>query len=138
MVKKKLYLLDSSALINDLAFSFNAKSSYVMTLECFKELRSLETRLLAENALGQGLLSIRDSCPGSVQQVLGFLEKIGDRRLSKADISLIALALEFKDRNEKAIVVSDDYSIQNALKLLKIPFQPALQGKIRKAKKWNK
>ncbi|HIH33420.1 MAG TPA: ribonuclease VapC, partial [Candidatus Diapherotrites archaeon] len=36
------------------------------------------------------------------------------------------------------IVVSDDYSIQNALKLLKIPFQPALQGKIRKAKKWNK
>jgi UPF0271 protein len=138
MVVKKTLLLDSSAVINDANFSFSLKFANLMTFECFDELKSMEARLLADNALKQGLLELKSPCPSSIQKMLVFLGKIGDKRLSSADISLLALASELKEKSKEFSVVSDDYSVQNALKLLKIPFQSALQGRIKKARKWKR
>lgn len=131
-----MLLLDSSAIINGLRL--DEKNKYIITSDCFAELKSMEFRLLAENALNLGILEIRDACPSSVQLILDFLEKLGDKRLSKADISLLSLAAEFKELKRDFEVITDDYSIQNVLKILKIPFNAVLQGKVKKAKKWKK
>ena len=132
----KLFLLDSSALLNNHSFEFAKGKSYFMTNSCFDELKEMKFRLFAESALKNGLLEICDPCPLSVEKTMKFLDEIGDRKLSRADISLIALALEKK--SEKPTVVSDDYSIQNACKHLGIDFQPILQGRIKMAKTWKK
>ena len=133
--KSLMLLLDSSAIINGLRLDEQLK--YLITSDCFEELKSMELRLLAENYFNIGILEIRDACPSSVQKVLDFLEKLGDKKLSKQDISLIALAVEFKDCKKSFEVITDDYGLQNALKILKIPFQAVLQGKVKKAKKWK-
>ena len=135
MASKSVLLLDSSALLNA-GFSFKEGTEHLITSNCVSELKSMESRLLADNALAQGLLVIFDPCPHSVQSMLNFLEKLGDKRLSKADVSVLALASELKAKGREVEVVTDDYSIQNALKALKIQFRPILQKGIKKAKKW--
>lgn len=136
MAAKRILLLDSSALLNA-GFSFDESAEHLITSACVSELKSMESRLLADNALSQGLLLIFDPCPHSVSATQGFLEKLGDKRLSKADVSVIALAEELKQKGRSVEVVTDDYSIQNALKSLKIPYRPILQKGIKKPKKWK-
>ena len=54
-----------------------------------------------------------------------------DGRLSETDVQVLALALELK-----AIIVSDDYSVQNVARVLDIPCQGSLEG-IRKVIEWT-
>ncbi|WP_281773887.1 ribonuclease VapC, partial [Methanobacterium formicicum] len=59
----------------------------------------------------------------SVNQVKSAIHNSGDiLRLSEVDISLVALAVTLL-KNYHPTVVTDDYSIQNILKILKIPYQ---------------
>lgn len=132
-----VFLLDSSALINNERFAFLPESSYFMTSECFSELKSFSRRLLAENALKNNLLVIKNPSPQSVEKMLSFLKKIGDKKLSRADVSLLALALEFKEREKNFVIISDDFSVQNACKHLGILFEGSAQGNIKRAKKWG-
>ncbi|HLC36634.1 MAG TPA: hypothetical protein VJK05_03445 [archaeon] len=132
-----LYLLDSGALIHAHSFAFNEKDSYFITSKCFNELKSLEANALAENALSRGLLRIVDPCELAVQNVMDFIEKIKDKKLSGADISVIALARQELDKNVKLTIITDDYSLQNACKLLKIPFESVQTKGIKKARKFN-
>jgi len=126
-----LILLDSSAILNDYNFCFDPKRKYAMTSRIFAEMRDLRSRMMVDNALMLNLLSITDACPVSLQKMQGFVEAKGFERLSAADLSLLALAKEMKDRDEKIIVISDDYSIQNMCQALKIPFDSVIQGRIK-------
>ena len=78
-----------------------------------------------------------DACPSSVEKMLLFAEKIGDKKLSDADVSLLALASEFRRDKKDFTVVSDDYSVQNICRHLKIRFEGSVQGKIRNARSWK-
>ena len=50
-------------------------------------------------------------------------KKVGDVRfLSKADMHVLALALEFKDAGYTPIIVTDDYSIQNVADQMGVKF----------------
>lgn len=60
-----------------------------------------------------------------------------DRRLSVADIEIVALALDInKKPDQEATILSDDYSIQNVASTLNIKFQGFLQKGITKKFKW--
>ena len=126
-----LILLDSSAILNDYGFSFDPKRKYAITSRIVAELRDLRSRMMLDNALMLRLVSITDPCPLSLQKIIDFVASKGFERLSNADLSLLALAKELKQKKEKILLVSDDYSIQNTCKLLGIPFKPAIQGRIR-------
>ncbi|MFO1533061.1 MAG: hypothetical protein ABR562_05085 [Thermoplasmatota archaeon] len=64
-------------------------------------------------------LEVRDASPGSLQQVRTTATKAGNiARLSAADVSLAALALDLQ-----AILVSDDYTLLDIAKRLGIPSQ---------------
>lgn len=134
----KVFVLDSSALINDLDFSFNAKNAYYMTNANFDELKEFRVKTLAESVLSSRILQVLDPCPQSIDKMLSFLQEIGDRKLSKQDVSLLSLALELKEGGKNPTLVSDDFSVQNVCKHLKISFKGVLQGKVKTAKKWRK
>ncbi len=131
-----IYLLDASAILNNELFSFDSKKKYFITSNVLNELKDFQSKALIENALHQNLLEIRDPEKTSIQKVKTFLQKIHSV-LSKEDESILALALELQEQNQKVVVLTDDYSIQNALKHLKISFQPILMQGIKKKIKFK-
>ncbi|MFH1391737.1 MAG: PIN domain-containing protein [Candidatus Diapherotrites archaeon] len=126
-----IYILDSPALFNDENFSFEKENKYFITSLVFDELKDFRSKSLAENAQNQELLIIQDPCPLSIQTTNQKCAESGTE-ISDADISVIALAIEFRERNEKFVVITDDYSVQNILKKLKIKFRGVIQGEIKK------
>jgi len=125
-----LYVLDSSALINNPQFSFEKGMRYACTLEVLEELKSLEVKALAENALKQKLLRVYKPKHKYLKRAQTIAIRNGFRRISKADLSVLALAFQLKEQRRRFVVITDDYSIQNFLEMYKIKFWPAIQGRI--------
>ncbi len=59
-------------------------------------------------------------------------------RLSEPDKKLLALALDLLDSNYKVKVMTDDYSIQNVLKILDIPYGSIITEGIKGVYNWKK
>jgi len=127
-----LYLIDSSAVLNDFGFQFSSEHSYVTAPLVIDEFKDMRSRHLMENALQQGLLRIQEPGKNAVKCVEEAIAGKGFTRLSKPDISLIALGLDLKKDGKKFLLITDDFSIQNFCSILKIPFQDAMRGKIEK------
>ncbi|HLC79430.1 MAG TPA: hypothetical protein VJG83_03285 [archaeon] len=132
-----IYLLDAAALLNDESFSFNIKDKYYTTSQVFDEWKDFRSKSLAQNAFSTGSLIIQDPCQLSIQKTF---EKSGQSNtvLSDPDISIVALAAEFKERGEKFIVITDDYSVQNVLKKINVKFIGVAQGEIKKHRDFSK
>lgn len=127
---KKL-ILDSSALINAPVLSF--KEELLTTEKAFNELKTIEVKHLALNAIKQGKLKIIEPKQEFIEKVKEKIEEKGfKKKLSNADKSIIALALQLKKEKKAIEVITDDYSIQNFLKIFRIKFSGILQGKIKK------
>lgn len=126
-----LLLLDASALLNQPNFVFDEKESYACTYEVLEEFKSMEVKALVENALCRGLLRIYRPKHKYKSKAKKLVAKKGFTRMSKADISILALAMQFKDEQKEFLVLTDDYSIQNFLALLGIPFSSVIQGEIK-------
>jgi UPF0271 protein len=126
-----LFLLDSSAVLNDFSFQFKEEHSYITTPLALDELRDLRSRHLALNALQNGLLKIIEPGAESLKLVEKAVAEKGFSRLSKTDVSLLALAIDLKEQKKKFKLITDDYSIQNFCKLLKIPFESVIRGRIK-------
>ncbi len=127
-----LYLIDSSAVLNDFGFEFLPEHKYVTTQLAIAEFKDLRSRHLMENALQQNLLSIEESSKESLQSVTEEVSKKGFNKLSKTDFSILALALDLKKQDKKFLLITDDYSIQNFAKILEISFESAMRGEIGK------
>ncbi|MCX6798650.1 MAG: hypothetical protein NTW59_00965 [Candidatus Diapherotrites archaeon] len=126
-----LYLLDSSAVLNDFNFNFQREHSYIMAPLAVAELRDLRSKSLADNALQQGLLRIEEPGAASLARIKESVAAEGFSRLSTADISVLALALDLRAAKKRFSLISDDYSVQNFCKLLGIPFAGVIRGKIK-------
>ncbi len=126
-----LILLDASALINQPAFTFEESERYACTYEVLEEFRSMETRALVENALKRKLLRVYRPKHKYLNRAKKLVRSKGFTKMSKADISTLALAMQFKEQNKEFLVITDDYSIQNFLAMLAIPFASVMQGKIK-------
>ncbi|MDD5147937.1 MAG: hypothetical protein PHH08_00560 [Candidatus ainarchaeum sp.] len=129
---KKVLLLDSSAVLNDFNFAFKEGCSYATTSQIVWEIRDLRSRSLVESALQKQLISVVDPKPETVNWVIKKTSQSGFQRLSSADLSIIALAVEFKELPQAYTLMTDDYSIQNFCMLFEIPFEPIIQGRIKK------
>lgn len=131
-------MLDSSAVLNDFGFKFDEKNKYLMTAEAAGELKDLRSRQLLENALAQNLVEIKNPKKETIGELEKFLKEKGIERLSLTDKSVIALAIELKKSGENFIAITDDYTIQNCLKFLKIEFKSVIHGSIQKEIEFEK
>jgi rRNA maturation endonuclease Nob1 len=132
-----IYILDASALLNSESFVFSGKNIYYTTSKVFSEWKDFRSKSLASNAVSSGLLVVQDPCPLSIQKTISECEKSGTK-LSEPDISIVALAAEFKGRGEDFVVVTDDYSVQNVLKKFKARFVSVAQGEIKRARNFSR
>lgn len=94
------------------------------------------TRLNA--AVETGKIEIRDPKPEYLRKIKTSSMAVGDLRfLSDADLQVLALALELKEKGCNPYIVTDDYSIQNVANALGILFAPLITFGIRYRFRWT-
>jgi UPF0271 protein len=132
----KLYILDASGIIN----GFYSKDSLnIMTSSTVNEIKDINTEMLLNNLINDGFLKIEDVDYSNDKEIDDILMSSGDlMRLSDTDKDIIALALKHDRKGDDVITVTDDYSMQNALKLLNLKFQSVRTKGIQDTIQWKK
>jgi len=135
-MKKKVYVLDSSAFIG--GFCSEKKPNFTVP-EVISEVKDVKSNLFLQSAVEKGILQIKEPDNLSILKLESIIKKSGDLiRLSTVDKRVIALALTLKNDKLEPDVVTDDYSMQNVLKILRIPYRSVLTDGIKDIYNWIK
>ncbi|MCK4808996.1 MAG: NOB1 family endonuclease [Candidatus Aenigmarchaeota archaeon] len=130
-----IYVLDSTAFLENYSDAFVDKACATV-YNVAEEIKSPYARIQFDMLQKAGL-SILAPDDASLKAVTETVKKTGDK-LSSTDISVIALALEFKGKGKKAVIVTDDYGIQNVAKSLGVKFMPVSQKGISRSLEWKR
>lgn len=128
------YILDAGAFYAGIPFLSSSDSRYFTTALVFDEIKHIKSSYGAiEVLLDSGYLQIAEPTQEEIDQVLAAAKKTGDSiRLSKADISILALALGDK----KTILITDDYAVANVATAMGIPVKSTSSKGIKEIRKW--
>lgn len=134
-MKEKVYVLDASGIIGGF---ISSKHKNITSSAVTSEIKDLKSQLALQSALDQSNIIIEEPDSGALNQVQGAIENSGDiLRLSEVDKTVVALAVSLSKKYSPT-VVTDDYSIQNILKILEIPYRSVLTEGIREIYGWIK
>ena len=130
------YILDASAFIN--GFKMISDNNYTLP-EITEEIKDFESRLMFDMALEEGKVIVQDVPSKWISCVNDIISESGDiLRLSLPDKKLISLAYMLREEGKSVKVISDDYTIQNTLKIMGIPFSGILTEGIKGIYNWKK
>ena len=130
------YVLDASAFIN--GFKLNSDNNLTVP-EITAEIKDFESKLKFDMALEEGKLIIKDVPSMYISSVNDIISSSGDiLRLSYPDKKLISLAYMLHEKGCNVKVISDDYTIQNTLKIMKIPYSGVMMEGIKGIYNWKK
>lgn len=127
-----IYLIDAAFLIN--GANFTEKDLFITAPLIMNEFKDFNSKTISNNALNSGKLKLIEP----EEFFLNLVEKNPNSvKLSNADKQLAAVALKLKKEKKEFIVVTDDFALQNFLKLNKIKFTSIMQGEINKTAKFQ-
>ncbi|MBO7444554.1 MAG: ribonuclease VapC, partial [Methanobrevibacter sp.] len=107
--------------------------------EITDEVKDLKSKILLDQAIEEGKIIIKEPKEEFIKELNETISKSGDDlRLSEADKKLLALALDLKCENENIKVLTDDYSMQNVLKIIDIPYDSIITEGIKGIYNWVK
>ena len=130
------YVLDASAIIN--GFKINSNNNYTVP-EITSEIKDLKSKLTFDMLIEEGNLVIQDVPNKYISSVNDVISMSGDiLRLSLPDIKLISLACMLRDEGKNVKVISDDYTIQNTLKIMEIPYSGVMTEGLKGIYNWKK
>jgi endoribonuclease Nob1 len=133
---KKVYVLDASAIIG--GFISKELKNFI-TATVISEIKDTKSRIKLESAIDDGYITIMEPDPIDIKKVTDVIDKSGDvLRLSTVDINLVALAFKLKRELIDPTVVTDDYSMQNVLKIVGIEYRSILTEGINEIYGWVK
>jgi UPF0271 protein len=136
MMKKTICVLDASAIIGGY---YSKSRPNLTTAEVILEIKDLKSSLLLQSALDKGHIEVDEGEKEDIEKTNKIIESSGDiLRLSDVDKKLIALAIKLQRTGFKPIVVTDDYSMQNALKSVKMDYKSILTEGINGIYNWIK
>jgi UPF0271 protein len=137
-MKKHVFIIDTSAILS--GKTINLGEAVMNTSPAVsEELKPGGKDYSAFQFLLEKGLSIISPSKESLDIIKKTAEETGDKdRLSIADIEILALALDInKDVCKEAIILTDDYSIQNVASILTIKYQNCSQRGIIKKFNWQ-
>ncbi len=127
----KIWILDTTAII----LGKRPEGHLITIHEIIEEVRDRISRLKLEISE----ISVEESKEKYIDIIIKNAEKTGDiHRLSETDVKLLAKAMELKENGLSAVILTDDYTIQNIASHLEIPYEPVIQRGISKEYKWEK
>ena len=136
-MKNLYYVLDASAFIN----GFEPRGNYNFTVsEITDEVKDLKSGIILNQAIEDKKIIIREPKEEYLDKLDNVISESGDDlRLSEPDKKMIALALDLLDNEEFPIkVLTDDYSMQNVLKILNVPYGSIITEGIKGVYNWKK
>jgi endoribonuclease Nob1 len=134
-MSEKVYILDASGIIGGF---ISQKHPNITTSAVLDEIKDLKSQMMVQSAIQEGNLQIAEPDSGALMKVQKAVKSSGDiLRLSEVDKELVALAL-FLKKNYNLQVVTDDYSMQNILKIMHIPYRSVLTEGINEIYGWIK
>ena len=127
-------ILDASAFYAGIPFLGSAKC--YTTSSVFDEIKHIKKAFSATEALiDAGNLQIKEPDVKFIDAAKKLAQKSGDLvKMSKPDLSVIALALELKDYNP--LIVTDDYAIANVAELSSIKVSYVMSKGITQVGNW--
>jgi UPF0271 protein len=136
-MKKKVFIIDTSAILSGKPIMIT-DAKIVTTPGVSDEFNPGGRDFRTFELLKETGLTIQIPSKEAINAVKQTAQQTGDdRRLSIADIEIVALALDInKNPDQEATILSDDYSIQNVASTLNIKYQGFLQKEITKKFKW--
>ena len=135
-MQKKVYVLDASAIIGGF---YSKNYANFTTSGAILEIKDLKSELLLRSAIENGHIKVDEPDPEDITEINQVITSSGDiLRLSDVDRCIVALAFKFKRNGFKPIVVTDDYSMQNTLKTIRIDYQSVLTPGIKEIINWVK
>lgn len=135
--ENKVYILDTSAILSGKPLDFT-DASMITTFSVSSELQSGGKDYQNFLYLKDKGLEFQIPSKESIDFIEKTSKKTGDKgRVSKVDLEILALALDLQKKGLDAIILSDDYSIQNIASELKLDFESISQKGITKKLKWG-
>ncbi|KAF5078570.1 ribonuclease VapC [Methanobacterium aggregans] len=135
-MKNKIFVLDASAIIGGF---YSKKSANFTTPDVISEIKDLKSKILLQSAIEDGCIEIKDPDHDALKSLETVLNESGDiLRLSEVDKNIVALAITLKDQGYEPTLVTDDYSMQNILKIIEIPYRSVLTRGIKDVIGWVK
>ena len=126
------YALDAGAFYTGLVFLSSAYQ-YWTTQAIFDEVKHIKRSHGAiEALLESNTLHVLNSDRKNIDKVVAAARRTGDyQKLSEADISIIALALQLK-----IVLVTNDYAVANVATTLKIPVKSVARKGVMHTRRW--
>jgi len=128
----RTYVLDASAFI----YGALPAGDLATVPAVYDEVKDEKSRLRLE--LLEGLRVVQPNSAAAGRVAAAARESGDDRRLSRADADLLALALQEREAGKDAVVLTDDYAVQNVAGRLGVPVEPLRQRKSRYSIVWEK
>jgi len=131
---KRVLVVDANIFIEGFDLDgYREKFILMTTPGIVSEVERIGDQYRLEYALGAGL-KVSHPSDEHVRSIEVICNKMGEgRRLSKIDVELLALA-----ERENAIVISDDYSVQNIAAVIGLEVLTGLQRGIKEIYRWGK
>jgi len=118
------FLLDATAILSNSSFKFDEKHNYYITPQIVNEFKDMRSRLFLESALRFHNLKIVEP----EEEFMREAEKMNKNfELGVVDVSIVALAIEFKTRGIDFAVVTDNKKLQKLLASLHIKFEGVIR-----------
>jgi len=107
---------------------------FIMPSKVYAEVADENIKILIDYAIRIKSIKIIDPKEESVEKIISTARESGDiEKVSKADIDVLALGLEYS-----AIILSDDYAIQNIASTLGLKYETTHHEGIKETVKWIK
>ena len=123
-------VVDSAAFIN--SSFFDSEGDVFTTSGVIKEIKDFKSQALVDALVASGKLRIFQASKETIDMVRKMAEDIGAlKRLSRTDVEVVSLAFE-----KNAILITDDFTLQNLAAHLNVKFDGVMRGKIREKRKF--
>lgn len=133
---EKVFVLDAAVFLN--AGTVPDRGLLYTTPEVDLEVINSDSKAILDNAIQTRGLRIEEPSKQSLRAVDLLRQKIRDTKLSKTDCGVLALALDLAHQKMNPIVLTDDYSVQNACRHARIACEGVVMRTIKEKKVFAK
>lgn len=124
-------VLDTTAFYAGVPYT-NTTENLVTTPDVISEVSNERTRTL----IALSKINVWQAAPEHYKQVKDAAKSSGDNSMSKTDMSVLALCLSIKADGNDAILLSDDFAVENVASRLGIKARPLMTNGVKRVADW--
>jgi UPF0271 protein len=81
-------------------------------------------------------INVLQGSDANLRTVKEAAKRTGDNQMTRADLSVLALCLNLKEEGNEAILLSDDFAVENVASALGIKARPLMTSGVQTAAEW--